>query len=217
MDLVGKIIGYTLGALTVVLWVGVFGSMFVISLRQRGRERVVGAIGSGLILVGFVSFLAPHWAKWVPSSIEWPIGWAGEVVTFPSGMRAVSHDSSNRVQIYDANWKFLRGWHVEANGGVFVRTAALPNETLEIVTARTNMRYVFDLQGNVLEQLSARRTPSTGVQHVTLGEFVPTWPWLITLTHPFVAFFALILGFLVMAFGGQVRFNVFRRAPKAAR
>jgi hypothetical protein len=206
-----NIIGIILMTFVVLLWVGIFGAVAIGSLREHGRRRMFGVAGGLLVVFGFLSFAAPFAAAWVPSDIEWPVGWAGTVITLPSGMHVVSHDPSERVQVYDANWHFLHGWYVDCAGGIFVSTKALPDGTIEVVTARTHMRYVFDVQGQTLVKEPAPPKVPAGSSHISFGEYVPTWPWLFPLTTPFLAFLTMILGMVTLAIGGHVRVNKLHR------
>src|SRR5438270_13980897 len=96
---------------------------------------VVGAagfFGSGLSAVG------GH--NWLPSSFEWPMGYAQGVVTTREGLHVVPHTPTGRIQIYDADWSFVRGWHVEAGGGDF-RLLEPAMGQLHVITARGAWHY----------------------------------------------------------------------------
>jgi hypothetical protein len=55
----------------------------------------------------------------LPSSREWPAGYVSGVVTTPDGKYIVPLVPSGRVQLYDSQWHFIRGWNVDAGGGDF--------------------------------------------------------------------------------------------------
>lgn len=187
-------------ALAGVLILGLISS---IARKQQGRARIFGILGAAFIGYGVASFFAPSLARFVPSFIEWPIGWAGDVATFPSGVRVVAHHPTNRVQVYDADWRFVRGWYADAGAGPYRSIAALSDGTVEIVTNRLDRRYVFDLDGRLVESGPApRETPQDG-WHLHLGKWVPTWPWLLPLSHPFIAFATAPVGLVILGLGGQ--------------
>jgi hypothetical protein len=179
--------------------------VLAIARPRRFKDRIAWA-GGLLVVLGFVSFASNGAAGWLPSSIEWPIGLAGDVLTTPSGIRVVGHDAADRVQIYDANWCFLRGWPIDAHGGVF-RIAILPDDQVEVITARGDTRFVFDLNGRELSRGPAPKRAPPSFEHISLGTYVPTWPWLWTLTTPFLGFVAIILGIALAALSGRVKFN----------
>jgi hypothetical protein len=86
--------------------------------------------------------------------------------------------SPGRVQLYDPQWHFLRGWHVDAEGGDFKVRCSLDG-LIEVLTARGNHHYIFNELGELIsattvsdskifvfaEQWAVRRSsdPSTAV------------------------------------------------------
>ena len=68
----------------------------------------------GWATIGFFApFIVGNFVS-LPNSFEWPVGHASNVVTTTSGFRIVPIVPYDRVQIYDAKWKFIRGWQVPA-------------------------------------------------------------------------------------------------------
>lgn len=201
---VGSILLTLLVGFILLLWLAIFGGITVCSLRDRGAKRTFGVIGGLLALYGILGFMGTGagLAAWLPSSVEWPVGWAGRTVTTPAGMHVVAHSSSGRVQVYDAQWRFRRGWHVDNGGGVFTRLAVFPDDTFEIWTARNPARYVFDLDGRRVHRPdtpSAVPVASATTQlGMTLGPWVPTWYVLLPLSHPFIAWALILAGLLLL-------------------
>ena len=103
---------------------------------------VMGFFGSGLSSVGGLN--------WLGQNFEWPVGYASGVITKDS-IYIVPHTPSGRIQLHGANWQFFRGWRVDASGGTFKRLSGHSN-TVEVVTARGQRRFVFDLSGNTLSK-----------------------------------------------------------------
>ena len=121
----------------------------------RGR-RSIYLVASALMLVGGLGFFGSGLSafgglNWLATSFEWPIGYSDGVVTTPEGVHVVSHDPSGRIQLYDANWRFIRGWHVDAAGGLLKVTSAGANR-IEVITARGAWHYVFDMEGGLIFQ-----------------------------------------------------------------
>src|SRR2546423_1685308 len=94
------------------------------SLRSwRGCIRIIGAILMIYAVAGFfgAGFSACGGLDWL-GSFEWPIGYTSGVSRTPSGDLVVPHDPSGRLQIYDGDRRFLRGWRV-GSGKPFVARA----------------------------------------------------------------------------------------------
>src|SRR5262249_50277691 len=102
-----------------ILLVVLIGGTFIISAalipfsseRGRGWRRWLTTTASCLLVVGAAGFFgsalsAAGGLNWLPSSFEWPVGYASGVVSTPEGLHVVPHTPSGRVQVYDANWSF---------------------------------------------------------------------------------------------------------------
>jgi len=50
---------------------------------------------------------------------DWPAGFVSGVVQTPDNLWVVPEISPGRVQVYDSNWHFLRGWQVKSFGKKF--------------------------------------------------------------------------------------------------
>lgn len=68
-------------------------------------------------------------------SIQWPAGDRDGVMRTPDGIYVVPLVWVGRVQLYDQQWRFLRGWHVDANAGFF-KVECPPGGTIEVFAAR---------------------------------------------------------------------------------
>ena len=147
-----------------MILVGSIGGLFVVacavapfaSPRPSGRKRVCLFIGSGLAVVGALGFFGSAFSSagglnWLPDSFEWPAGYVTGVATTPNGLFIVPLTPSGRIQVYDADWKFVRGWHLDAGGGTF-KVRALAADRIEVFTARGQWHYVFDEQGRMISR-----------------------------------------------------------------
>jgi len=110
----------------------------------------------------------------------------------------VPHTPSNRVQVYDRDWRFVRGWYVDAGGGTFTLRTSGSNQ-VEVITSRGQWHYTFDLQGKLLSK-----------EHYTSGTYgsfrgqgeshtVPTAPWLWVFTSPGYSWLAAAAGMGLLA------------------
>ncbi|MCP5100690.1 MAG: hypothetical protein GY943_34510 [Chloroflexi bacterium] len=154
-----------------------------------------------LLFIGSVGFFGGFLSvsgelSWLPASFEWPIGYAKGIVTTDDGYYVVPHTPSGRVQIYDNNWDFKKGWSVNAHGGTF-GFAYSGGDQINVITARGQRIYAFDLNGNLLSEDTylTQNKPITNGSRDT--QFVPTAPWLLSFTHPFLSLAVMFLSGLL--------------------
>ena len=182
-------------------------AMALRSKRHRGAKKWLNAVGGMLVALGGFGFFstmlsASGGLRWLPASFEWPVGIVDGVVVMPDGAQVVPHTASGRIQVYDRDWSFLRGWYVDAGGGVFVLRPAGPNQ-IEVITARRQMRYVYSLDGSLLSQegyapRSYSDFPASGVFAA-----VPTRWWLWMFTSPFYCGAIIAIGIVMSSLAGR--------------
>jgi hypothetical protein len=186
--------------LVLTVWIFVAVKEFRSATKDRGWQRCIRWIAATCMAVGASGFfgtalVAIGALKQLPNSFEWPIGYATGVVTTRDNYFVVPHTPSGRVQIYDSNWRFLRGWRVEAGAGTF-KLHITDTNRIHIVTARTRMHYTYDLQG---ELLSSEIYPATGSGYSSFPTggrpyLVPTAAWLWVFTSPFYSWLTAAIG-----------------------
>jgi YD repeat-containing protein len=176
-----------------------------------GRQLAAGVAGF-LILIGTVGFFGSALSalgglNWLPRSFEWPTGYVSGVVSLPSGGHLVPHTPSGRVQVYDQDWRFLHGWHVDAGGGTFKLQLA-SNDRIEVITARGNWRYTYTLAGDLISRVNY--LPATYSSFPDCGEsqVTPTRSWLWVFTSPFISVAVSLMGGAVLSIAER------RRKPK---
>lgn len=207
---------------TILIWLILAGWLFcALSLACSARKetrwnRLLLYIGPVFLAVGAIGFFGSALSSigglnWLPQSFEWPVGNAKGVVTTTDHFFVVPHVPSGRVQIYDANWKFLRGWHVDARGGSFRLYMSNGNQ-INVITSRGRHHYMFDLDGTLVRnepysQAAYDSFPKEGSSYA-----VPTAPWFWVFTSP-------VCSWLAIAFGGFLLFlknRLARRTEKPA-
>jgi hypothetical protein len=179
-------------------------NFLIVGLKAKNPWRRALAIPAAVLFTtGWVSFMSTAAAttgglNWLPNSFEWPVGWSDSYVKTSDGLYAVPHVPAGRVQLYDSNWKFLRGWQVVAGGGVF-RVEPGKDGQVEVFTARGSRHHVFDRNGTLLATGGYARVgpDSFGGQSPTVSIPTPWWGW--TLTSPGIAWGAGLVGMLLCA------------------
>jgi hypothetical protein len=126
------------------------------------------------------------------------VGYATGVVTTPEGLHVVPHTPSGRIQVYDANWSFRTGWHVDANGGTFKVLAPAPGR-IEVVTARGQWHYVFDTDGHLISKNTYPPKSYGSFPGGSESAVVPTAPWLWVFSNPGISGAVLLAGVVILA------------------
>ena len=121
---------------------------------ERWPLRVVCLVSVVFVLVGaagfFGSFLASSGGLNLPASFEWPVASSDEALVDSQG-RFVVPLVCDRIQLYGKDREFVRGWFVQAHGGVY-KIQMTDTDKVEVFTARGNHRYLFDLDGTLVEE-----------------------------------------------------------------
>ena len=172
------------------------------SPRLRGWRRAGFHVGSLLAVVGSLGFFGNALSdvgglNWLPGSFEWPAGYVSGVATTSDGLFVVPHTPSGRVQVYDSDWKFLRGWHVDAGAGTF-KLRSSGTDRIEVFTARGQWHYVFDESGALISRKNYTPETYSSLDGAGQSVVVPTAPWLWVFTHPGISWAALFVGIIVM-------------------
>jgi hypothetical protein len=197
----GFLIAYALYAAVSSLW------------RVNGHRKAAGFIGGLLIAYGISAFYGAAYSAGgsLPATFEWPMGRADQLIPVPDGRRIALHPASARIQVYDHDWKLLHAWVVHAGGGDF-RARLLPDNKLEVWTARGTQRFVFTLDGTELVRSSYPPEQYPRLPVISGPGYVPTpillWPF----SSPFVAWGVALAGGLLLAYSDPKRFLKTRRS-----
>lgn len=155
---------------------------------------VVTSIGFGGLLASFLSAVGPlqFSASW-----EWPAGYVRGVITTPNGRHVVPLWPCGRVQIYDSGWRFIRGWNVDAWGGVF-EVQCSKDGTIEVLTSRGDRNYRYTEEGQLL---SSERLSEPIPLWTTNGRsvMVPTRWWLWIFSSPILSGATGVISLAVLA------------------
>jgi len=171
------------------------------SLESDGKLKWLLAAPALVGLLGFGGFFAQMLSGEgilkLPKSSEWPAGYVRNVITTTDGKYVVPIVPAGRVQVYDSNWHFLRGWNVYALGGDF-KIRANSSGVVEVLTARGEHRYTFNQDGDLISSTPLSESyyslPDIGQSKVVPTPFL-LWPF----SDPFLSVAVGTLGFLGLA------------------
>jgi hypothetical protein len=171
--------------------------------RYRSRRRLPLAIlGSLLCVVGGAAFFGLALSCYggldgLGESFEWPMGTPQGVLTMPGGVRVVPHPPSGRVQIYDDHWRFLRGWRVDAGGDFKLLPSGV--DRFDVISARGSWRHTYLLGGRMVARVDY--SPLSYLSFPRVGERiqVPTAPWFLVFSSPFVSWAMSVIGMAMLA------------------
>lgn len=196
-----------------ILFVASFGLhtlLLPLSAKANGWFRLQLVLGLFFLLYGLGGFLgsaliAAQTIR-LPSDMEWPIVSAQGYVTTPDGIHIVPHTPTGRIQLYDANWQFIRGWNIDAEGGTFLLLPA-KRDSIEVITERPKRQgwhYSCNLHGKVLSKNSLAPRKFHDFAEPKENASIPTYPWLWPLAHPFGTWALFVIGLSVFAISRKI-------------
>ena len=133
----------------------------------------------------------------LPENFEWPVGKSKNVIHVLNKYYVVPHLSTNRVQVYNNNLEFIRGWNIEAGGGVFKIQNSDSN--ILIYTARGDNKYLYDINGKLLLSEKYTEKGQTYSSFFLDGQTVniPTPVPLLVFSSPFLSWLCAVIGILL--------------------
>ena len=164
------------------------------------RPRAAVFVASILLFLGGLGWFGASTSAcggldWLPLSFEWPIASSDRAITMPGGEHVVPHLFSGRVQIYDRDLKFLRGWAVPSYGKEFeVRPAGMDRFDVLYYGTRAD---TYLLNGTLVARAAGQREeytlPSYG-QRLS----IPIRPWLLVFSEALPSWLTVILGVVIL-------------------
>lgn len=182
-------------ALIACAWLFLAGLEIVRQVKRGDRVNWLVMISGLFLIVGaggfFAAGLSALGVLTLPESFEWPSGYVRGVVQTQDGKYVVPHIPAGRVQLYDSQWHFIRGWHVDASGGDFT-VASLPSGEIVVFTARGHQRLTFTENGKLT--LATTLPESFVLPEPGRYIVVPTSPLLWIFSSPFLSWGIALIG-----------------------
>jgi hypothetical protein len=119
--------------------------------------RIFLYIGLSFIVIGCIGWFAGFFAnfglieKVISGNIEYPLGEIYAIAIDNQDNIYCALTFYSRIQKYNWQGKFIRGWHVDADGGVF-RIKVEDDKYVHIGTARNDIHYIFNTDGVLLKK-----------------------------------------------------------------
>ncbi len=162
--------------------------------------RIAGII---IICYGTIMFFFPitQGFGFIGENFEWPIEYSEAVHRDRAGNYYVSHKSASRLQVYDKNKKFVKGWFYEHYNAIsFINITDDPEQLLEIYIWN-GKKYIlnrYNLSGELLEKPAYNKNdiPIGFFSKQSKEFFSKTKWWLTGLVEPIIAWKIAFLGFL---------------------
>ncbi len=189
-----------------------FGGVMMVAavLWVPGWRRWPLLLAGAMVAVGIAGFLgqalsAVGGLNWLPHSFEWPAGSVDGMITTQSGLRVVPTAAAGRVQVYDAEWNFKRGWHIGPGAGGAFALRPLENDRFAVFTVRGNRHYIFNTDGELVSQGTYPAGDYARVRSAGQPAVVPTRWWLWVFTNPLHGWLVFAGGFAVLGLASFCR------------
>lgn len=113
-------------------------------------------IGAILLLIGTIGWFSLGLGFVKPNlhGIELPLSRLNDIAVDSKDNIYCSSEAYNRVQIYDKNGKFIRGWFLNSGGGSF-QIDIDERDQIHVGTARGKRHYIYDLNGRLVKQVES--------------------------------------------------------------
>ena len=168
---------------------------------RRVQPRVAVFAGSILLFLGGIGWFGSALSAYgglngLPPSFEWPVGTSDRVITMAGGEHVVPLIFSARVQVYDRNLKFLRGWAVPSYGKPF-RVRPAGRDRFDALYGTRVDTYLLNgtLVTHAVGQREEYTLPNDGQRLC-----IPTSPWLLMFAGPTTTWLVGALGMAVLGF-----------------
>ena len=125
--------------------------------RSIGYVWISQCVAVVLLVLGAVGFLGGVFVgicqpTWISPATQMPLGGLGSIVVDKRGDIYCGLEFYSRIQVYDAQGRFLRGWWVDGGAGGTWRLQLTDDGLLEVEAGRRGRIHIFDGNGVLCEQ-----------------------------------------------------------------
>ena len=147
----------------------------------------------GALAFGVPAFIGAVQPTGIGARTELPMGWVENAFVDRDGTIYCASTPWSRVQVYNRDKRFLRGWFVDASGALMIRLDA--DGHVRVLAARNPGReFVFDTQGQRLwtESYAVRKLHDCEIAEDFVT--IPTSWYLLPFAHPELGWLVCFLG-----------------------
>ena len=187
------------------------------SQKNFTAKAILNFVASACLVIGATGFFgsalsATGGLNWLPESFEWPVGRAQGALAMPDGSLIVPHEPSGRIQIYNGDLSFQRGWFIDAHGGAF-RLSPADGNTFYVFTARGDHKYLYDMHGSLFSRGTYPGADYSKAEHAGQVVDIPTPFYLMVFAHPFASWLVAAIGVALLFLTGEARRGKKERGP----
>lgn len=189
------------------LLVGSYSAVKIISSERKfGPLAILNYLAGSALLIGITAFLSPALLVSTgfnpPDDFEWPTGSRVEALQHSSGKYIVAVEPASRIQVYSKEMVFETGFQAPGLSGA-MNIFQGEGDNIVIFPARSENKYTYDLNGNVLQIEERDKYPyQRDHMHDVLKDTNRLlWPF----THPFKAWFVAMVGLTLSLISGKIR------------
>lgn len=119
------------------------------------KIKLVGIFLAILGCLGWTTTFAPSVISNL--NIEYPLGVLKSIAVDSSGRIYCGIEAYSRIQVYDKNGRYLKGWFIDSSGGSF-KIKVDEKDLLHIATARNGIHYIYNVNGELISKQGNRKS-----------------------------------------------------------
>lgn len=155
------IIKYVLRFCILLLYCGIlfglfFGILSDVQKQKVRKKKILLVVGMIFILFGVTGFFSVFFSaldmlRWIPGNIELPLAGIDGIDVNREGKLFVASKYYNRIQVYNTNGDFIRGWFLNNTGSIYLKIRINDNNKVEVASLRGSKIDVFDENGKLIK------------------------------------------------------------------
>jgi hypothetical protein len=133
-----------------------WGVLYDVKKQKERKKKIFIVVGLMFILFGMTGFFSGGFSalgmlKWIPENVEFPLAHVAGIDVNREGNLFVASGFYSRIQVYNPNGEFVRGWFLDDTGGGHLKIRISNENEVEIAVVRGRKIDVFDENGGLLE------------------------------------------------------------------